>query len=510
MNPKIKTQLKISLGSIIPIILIVFLLSILIVPVHVATMMLFFLGSIFLIVGMALFDIGADLAMSRIGQGMGIELAGAKKPWLILFVSFLMGFLVTIAEPDLKVLAQQVPAIPDRILILTVAAGVGIFLMLAVLRILKGLSLSYILMILYGLIILLSFWVPKDFLGLAFDSGGVTTGPVTVPFIMAFGVGLSALRLDKNSSTDSFGLIALASVGPIIAVMILGMIFSPDNTNVAESAASQVITMKDAMHVFMAKMPTYLKEVGLTILPLLGIYGLLQVLTRRYHRNENLQILIGFGYTWIGLSLFLCGANEGFSPLGRQLGSQLGALSHSWILIPLGMAMGYFTVKAEPAIQTLNKQVSSVTDGMIPQKDMDRALSIGVSLSVGLAMVRILYHIDLMWFVLPGYIMALALTFFVPKLFVGIAFDSGGVASGPMTSTFLLPLCIGACQARGGNIMTDAFGLVSLVALTPLIAVQLMGLKYQYKTRKAKQSVLSADDDETIIDLSEDSEVENG
>lgn len=508
MNSKIKTQLKISLGSIIPIIFIVFLLSIFVVPVTVGTMMLFFLGSLFLIVGMALFDIGADLAMNKIGEGMGIELAGTGKRWLILFTAFLMGFLVTIAEPDLKVLAQQVPAIPDKILILTVATGVGLFLMLAVIRILNGLSLSLILMILYSLILVLSFLIPDQFLGVAYDSGGVTTGPITVPFIMSFGVGLSELRLDKDSSNDSFGLIALASGGPIIAVMILGTIFAPENATVTEAAPSEIVTMQDAFSVFADRLLLYIKEVGITILPLLGIYGFLQILTGRYRSHERLPILIGFGYTWIGLSLFLCGVNEGFSPLGRQLGYQLGQLSHSWILIPLGMAMGYYTVKAEPAIQTLNKQVASVTNGTIPPKDMDLALSVGVSLSVGLATVRILYHINLMWFVLPGYALALVLTRFVSKLFVGIAFDSGGVASGPMTSTFLLPLCIGACQARGGNIMTDAFGLVSLVALTPLIAIQLMGLKYQYRTKKAKQSVLCREDDEIIIDFSEDSEVE--
>lgn len=504
MNQKLRSQIRISVSSIVPIIIIVFLLSIIAVPVDTGSMMLFLSGSLLLIVGMALFDIGAEMAMTRIGDGIGIELAGSGKEWLILFITFAMGFVVTVAEPDLQVLAQQVPAIPDKVLIYTVAVGVGLFLSFAVLRIIRRIPLSIVLMVVYGILIVLSLFVPKEFIGVAFDSGGVTTGPVTVPFIMSFGVGLSTMRLDRESGNDSFGLISLASAGPIIAVMILGMVYESGNAEVSGASSAMVHTMNDVFRVFADDIGHYLLEVGITVLPLIGMYLIFQLFTKRYRKTERFRILIGFGYTWIGLALFLCGVNAGFAPLGREIGYQLGLLEHSWILIPLGMVMGYYIVQAEPAIQTLNHQVSSVTNGAVPQKDMNRALSIGVSVSVGLAMSRILFHINLMYLVIPGYAIALILTHFVPKMFVGIAFDSGGVASGPMTSTFLLPMCIGACEASGGNIMTDAFGLVSLVALTPLIAVQLMGLKFKAKTRQAESCVLCAEDDDVIIDLSEE------
>ncbi len=502
LNLQLKEKITESLSAVLPITLIVLVLSILLVPMNVGTVVLFFAGAVMLIVGMGLFQLGAEMAMGPLGEGIGVQIAKSKTLFLAALVGFLMGFLVTIAEPDLQVLSNQVPAIPNLTLILTVAVGVGIFLLLAVLRIALKIDLSILLMILYGLVLVLSFFVPGEFLAVAFDSGGVTTGPMTVPFIMALGVGLSSMRSDKNAASDSFGLVALSSVGPILAVMILGCFYNTGDVAYESTPIPEVETMTDVTRAFWAEIPHYIKEVCVSLLPLLVVFLLFQLIFRRFHRRQFLKISVGFGYTAAGLVLFLCGVNVGFAPVGSELGSQLAGSDQKWILVPIGMLIGYFIVKAEPAIQILNKQVQTVTDGLISSKSMNSALSVGVAVSIGLAMLRILTGIPIRWIVIPCYVIALILSLFVPKIFVGIAFDSGGVASGPMTSTFLLPLCIGACVSLGGNVMTDAFGVVALVAMTPLIAIQLMGLRYRFKLQKqAKQSVirLPEDSDEIIL-----------
>ncbi len=505
-NQQLKKTTMESLSAVLPITFIVLALSIFIVPLKVGTVAMFFAGAVMLIIGMGMFQLGAEMAMSPLGEGIGVQIAKSKTLFLAALVGFLMGFLITIAEPDLQVLSNQVPAIPNLTLILTVAVGVGIFLALAVLRIALKIDLSILLMILYVGILILSFFVPGEFLAVAFDSGGVTTGPMTVPFIMAMGVGLSAMRGDRDAASDSFGLVALSSVGPILAVMILGCFYRTGDTAYESTVVPEVETMKDVTSAFAVEIPHFIKEVLISLLPILVVFLLFQLISRRYHRRQFLRISVGFGYTAIGLVLFLCGVNVGFAPVGSQLGSELAAGGQKWLLIPIGMLIGYFIVKAEPAIQILNKQVQSVTDGIISAKSMNLALSVGVAVSIGLAMFRILSGISIRWIVIPGYLIALVLSRFVPKIFVGIAFDSGGVASGPMTSTFLLPLCIGACTSVGGNVMTDAFGVVALVAMTPLIAIQLMGLVFQIKTarqRKLASLYVLPDDSDMIVDFEE-------
>lgn len=507
-NPQLKEKTQESLSAVLPITFIVLALSIFVVPVDVGTMSIFILGSVLLILGMGMFQLGAEMSMSPLGEGIGMQVAKAKNKSLAALLGFLMGFLVTIAEPDLQVLAEQVPAVSNLTLILTVAIGVGIFLALAVLRIVLKIDLSILLMLLYGVVLILSFFVPRDFLAVAFDSGGVTTGPMTVPFIMALGVGLSSMRSDKNAASDSFGLVALSSVGPILAVMILGCFFSSGAAEMGITEIPRVETVRDVTRIFALELPSFAEEVLVSILPILGVFVLFQLLTRRYHRRQFLKASVGFGYTAIGLVLFLCGVNVGFAPVGTALGSELASSEQNWLLVPIGMLIGYFIVKAEPAIQILNKQVQSVTGGVISARAMNTALSIGVACSIGLAMLRILWSIPLQWIIIPGYIIALIMSRFVPKIFVGIAFDSGGVASGPMTSTFLLPLCIGVCTSLGGDIMTDAFGVVSLVAMTPLIAIQIMGVLYRIKTGKQQKqttpvNLIPADSDE-IIEIEED------
>ena len=505
LNVKLKEKIRESLSAVLPITGIVLMLSIFLIPMELGSVVMFLTGALMLIVGMGFFQLGAEMAMTPLGEGVGVQISKMKKLLTVLLTGFLMGVIITVSEPDLQVLAGQVPSVPNMVLIMTVAVGVGLFLALAIVRIRYKISLSMLLIVCYLALILVSMFVPKEFLAVAFDSGGVTTGPMTVPFIMAMGVGLASVRSDKNAANDSFGLVALSSVGPILAVLILGCFFKPTEAAYTLTDVAAVVTTQDVARVFAQGLPLYAREVLLSLVPILWVFLIFQWLTHRYHGLQIKRIIVGFGYTYIGLVLFLCGANVGFAPVGAYLGKELAGLSLRWILVPVGALIGYYIVKAEPAIQVLNHQVEAVTNGAISVKMMNRCMQIGVAASVGLAMLRVLTGISIQWFVVPGYIIALVLSRLVPDIFIGIAFDSGGVASGPMTSTFLLPLSIGVCEALGGNLMTDAFGVVALVALTPLIAIQLMGLVYKLKTAKRTQTVPAAiaDDCDMIVDLEE-------
>lgn len=507
MNPKLREKILESLSAVLPITGIVLIISIFLIPIELGTISMFLAGAVMLVAGMGFFQLGAELAMTPLGEGVGVQVSKTRRIPLIILLGFAMGAIITISEPDLQVLAQQVPSVPNRTLILTVAVGVGFFLALAILRILFQINLSTLLIFLYLLVMLLSYFIPDDFLGIAFDSGGVTTGPMTVPFIMAMGVGLASIRGDKNASSDSFGLVALSSIGPVLAVLILGAFFHPDGSSYSLSKMPDVATTQDVIREFLFSLPLYAREATASLLPVLAVFLIFQLAKRRYQKRQVKRIAVGFAYTFAGLVLFLCGANIGFAPAGSLLGRRLASANWRWLLIPIGMVIGYYIVKAEPAIRVLNHQVESVTNGAISAKSMNWCLSVGVSVSVGLAMLRVLTGLPVYWIIFPGYMIALALSRFVPKMFVGIAFDSGGVASGPMTTTFLLPLSMGACEAVGGQVMTDTFGVVALVALTPLIAIQLMGLQYRFQLEKnltiAMPNTAGLDDPDAIYDFEE-------
>ena len=503
MNEKLKEKLQESMSSVVPITMIVLILSVTLVPMEIGTVALFLFGAVMLIFGMGLFQLGAETSMTPLGQGVGSSLTNMKKLWMVSFIGFLMGCIITIAEPDLQVLANQVAAIPNAVLILTVAIGVGIFTTIALLRILFGISLSKLLVGLYIGLFVLSFFCPREFLSIAFDSGGVTTGPMTVPFIMALGVGLAAKRSDRAGADDSFGLIALCSVGPILMVLLLGIFFHPMEAAYDAVVITPVKTTHDVLWTFIDALPHYAAEIAVSILPVVGVFVAFQLMTRIYHVRQVIRMTIGFIYTYIGLLFFLTGVNVGFAPVGSLLGSLLGESALRWMLIPIGVVIGYFIVKAEPAVQVLNVQVEDMTSGIVTRKMMNAALSIGVACAVALAMVRVLTGISIYWILIPGYVIALMMTFFVPRVFVGIAFDSGGVASGPMTSTFLLPLSMGACTAIGGNVVSDAFGVVALVALAPLLTIQTMGIIYEYKAKKSAKPAEELSD-EIIIELEEE------
>lgn len=478
-------KLKEAAASVLPISLIVLAICFVLVPVDTGLMLSFVLATALLILGMGLFTLGAEMSMSKIGNYIGAKLTKSRKLWLILVVSFLLGVAITVAEPDLQVLAANVPEIDKTVLILTVSVGVGIFLMLCMVRILFGISLRLLLIVFYALVFLAAFLSDQGILAVAFDSGGVTTGPMTVPFIMALGVGVCAVRSDKKAGGDSFGLVALCSIGPIITVLILGLLYKPDGSAYTAAVMPDAKDTVEMFDLYLSEIPHYLKETAAALLPIGAFLILFQLVTRRLKRKEIVHMVIGLVYVYIGLTVFLMGVNVGFMPVGSFLGGSIASHEYNWILVPIAMVIGYFIVQAEPAVHVLNKQVEEITAGAIPAHAMNMALSVGVALSLGLAMIRVLTGISIMWFLIPGYAISLALSFVVPHIFTSVAFDSGGVASGPMTATFLLPFALGACDAVGGNLVTDAFGVVAMVAMTPLVTIQLLGLSYQRKLRRA-------------------------
>ena len=493
-------KIKESLSSVLPVTLIVLALLATFIPVPASMLICFVIGAVMVIIGMGFFTLGAETSMTPIGEYMGAKLTRSKSLLLVIFVSFFVGVLITVSEPDLVVLANQVSSVPNLILILSVGVGVGLFLVVAMLRIIFGIKLKYLLIFFYAVLFLLAFFVPDNFLAIAFDSGGVTTGPMTVPFIMALGIGVSSIRSDGDAENDSFGLVALCSIGPILAVMILSLFFEMDPQSKTSYVMPAIETSRDITLAFLKSIPHYLQEVAIAIGPLALFFLIFQALSGGMKKNTLFKILIGLAYTYIGLVLFLTGVNVGFMFVGNYIGETIAGSDYKFLILPLGMLIGYFIVSAEPAVKVLTKQVEDTTSGAIPRKVLGTSLSIGVAASVGLAMLRILTGISVMWLLVPGYAIAILLAFFVPDIFTSIAFDSGGVASGPMTATFLLPFAVGACTAVGGDITKDAFGVVAMVAMTPLITIQILGLIYKLKQRKKTAAQITAEDDE-IIDV---------
>ena len=416
--------------------------------------------------------------MIIIGEEIGAKLVRLKKIWLILPVCFIIGVLVTVAEPDLKVLADQTPIVESQVMIWAVGIGVGVFLALAFLRIFLQIKISVLFVILYAFVFIFacSPLISSGFIPTAFDSGGVTTGPITVPFIMALGLGLSSIRGDKTSEEDSFGLVAMCSIGPILTVLILGASSNTDIPQQTLSPIGEYDFVSEVFRQFTHALPHYMKDVAMAILPIVVFFLFFNAISLKLDKKTLIKIFVGLIYTYIGLVLFLIGANIGFMPIGQYLGESLAGGGYSWILIPIGMIIGYFIVSAEPAVHVLKQQVETITEGRISAKALGFSLAIGVASSVGIAMLRVITGISILWFLIPGYALALIISFLVPPIFTSVAFDAGGVASGPLTATFLLPLAMGASFAAGGNMAEDAFGIVAMVAMTPLLTIQILDL----------------------------------
>ncbi len=497
----IKRNLAESLNSVLPIAMIVLVLSMTLTPISAGDMVLFLLGATFLVIGMSLFTMGAEMSMQPLGTQIGVSISKSGKVWLISLIAFIIGIAITVSEPDLQILAGQISDIPSYLLILTVSVGVGIFLIIALLRIVFGVNLSIILVVFYIAALVLSFFLPESFRPLAFDSGGVTTGPMTVPFIMSLGAGVSSARRNKEGGADSFGITALCSIGPIIAVLTLGVVMkikglTYDTESFLESIETVAETRQGIM-IYARGFVKYAEEVAIALLPIIVFTVFFQLVSRAFSKRQVIRISIGVIYTFFGLAIFLTGANVGFLPTGFTIGSELASIGGGFLLIPIAMLLGFFIVKVEPAVYVLNHLVEEMSAGAISAKTTGRGLSIGVAAALGLSAVRILTGLPIMYILIPGYVLALVLCFFVPKLFVGIAFDSGGVASGTMMSAFVLPLCIGACYTLNPGtvandaIMMDAFGCVAFVAMAPIITIQISGLVYSIKSKRRKQSFVA-------------------
>ena len=464
----------------------------------------FSVGAVLLIVGLGLFSLGADLAMTPMGSHVGAGISRQRKLGLLLAVCFVLGMLITIAEPDLQVLAKQVSAVMNgTVLVYAVGIGVGAFLMVAILRIVFRKQLSNILMLFYMLMFALALMMVVNgneaLLPMSFDSGGVTTGPITVPFIMALGVGISNVLGDRHSQENSFGLVSLCSVGPVLAVLLLGIFSRNDMTyTVPDYAVSH-----DIFNAFIHNAVHTCQEVATALGLIVAFFLICQVTFLKLPMKRLKKIFVGVAFTYVGLVLFLTGVNVGFMPVGYKMGFELAQLNEQ-LLILLGLIMGVLVVLAEPAIHVLNGQVEDVTGGYVSKKSMMLGLCIGVGASIALSLIRIVFDFSLVYYVIPGYFLSLALSLFVPPVYTAIAFDSGGVASGPMTSGFILPFATGVCVCLQGEaaVLRDAFGVVAVVAMTPLITIQLLGFKAivseRIAERRAMKRILGADDQQII------------
>ncbi len=495
-------KIRESLVSVLPIIAIVTVLCLFLVPMQPNLLLTFLIGALMIVVGLGLFSLGAERSMTIIGNKIGTALTKIGKLPVILLVAFALGVAVTVAEPDLQVLADTVPNIDKTVLLLAVGIGVGLFMVVCMLRILYGINLRWVLLGCYVVIFALAAFTDRDFLCIAFDSGGVTTGPMTVPFILALGVGISHVRSDRQAEADSFGLVSLCSIGPILSVLLLGF-FSEDSGGTAEITRVSFDSTTGIGTAFVQALPVYMKEMAMAMLPIVAIFVLFQLFVFRMNTRSFGKIFVGILYTYIGLVLFLAGVNVGFSSLGAELGAALVENGKEWLLIPLAAVLGWFIISAEPAVAVLEKQIEEVSAGTIPGKAIKLSLSIAIALAMALAMLRVVTGISILWFLVPGYAIALGLSFFVPNIYTAIAFDSGGVASGPMTATFMLQFMVGVSIALGGNVLTDAFGIVAMVAMMPLLSIQVVGFYYQRKAEKVTQELESYGDCD-IIELWEE------
>ena len=499
------SKIKEALISALPITLIVYAVSLLPWFNFTTTELITFTASaVMLVLGIGMFNLGADLAMTPMGTQVGAGLSRQRKLWLLLGVSFVLGLLITVAEPDLQVLAEQVSAVMNgTLLIYTVGIGVGAFLVIAILRIVFHRRLSNILMLFYMLLFALALMLAVndhlDLLPVAFDSGGVTTGPITVPFIMALGVGISGVLSDRHSQENSFGLVALCSIGPILAVLLLGIFSTSD----LSYAVPDYQVDADILSGFLHTAGHTAREVALALGLIVVFFLVCQFAFLKLTKRQLLRIGFGVLFTYVGLVLFLTAVNVGFMPIGYKLGLCLAELNQ-WLVVGLGLLMGVLVVLAEPAIHVLNSQVEGITGGYVSKRSMMTGLCIGVGAAIALSVVRIIFDFSLVYYIIPGYFISLALSLFVPPIYTAIAFDSGGVASGPMTSGFILPFAIGVCVGTQGAdaILRDAFGVVALVAMIPLITIQLLGFKAivanKLHERRAMKRILDADDQQII------------
>lgn len=492
MIKQLKENFISSFQTIGPVVLVVLVLS-LFIPMEFKFLVSFVISSGLLIIGSALFTLGADLSMVSIGNKIGQDLVKSKNIWFIMLISFIIGTVITIAEPDLLVLAEQVTSVPKFFLITIISLGVGWCLLLSSARSIFGWDLNKILIIGFLVIFILLPFVNPDFIPIAFDSGGVTTGTISIPFIITLGIGLASSRVDNKAKEDSFGLVSLASTGPIIMVLLLGLFYKGSETRIFDNSIYTNFSFSN----YLTEFSYCLFDVIIAIIPILIVFSIYNFFKNNTTKNELKKIMFGVLVTIIGLTVFLVAANVGFMNMGYHIGKYIGSSSFKYLLIPIIMVLSYFIAIAEPAVVILIDQVEEFTEGGISKKVLKIALALGVSIASGLSIWRVFSGVSFLYFACVGYGIALVLTLFIPKIFTSIAFDAGGATGGSLTTTFLLPIVVGACFAVGGNVFTDAFGIASMVSLVPIITIEMVGVMYELKTTYT----LSVDNlDDSIVD----------
>lgn len=483
-------KLKEVLFSVLPITIIVLILHFTITPLELSVLFRFLIGALLVILGLTVFLLGVDIGITPVGSLMGSSLTKTNKIWIITIAGLILGFFISIAEPDLHILAGQVDSvttgmIPKSGIVVIVSIGIAAMLSLGLIRIIYNIPLYKVLIILYFIIFCLSLFTTSEFLAISFDASGATTGALTVPFMLSMALGVSALKKDsKASEKDSFGLVAIASVGAIISVMLMSIV--SDTDKITGRLDSSMSYSASVIGPFVSKLPTVAGESLIALLPLFIIFILFQKVSFRLHKKPLYKIVKGFIYTFIGLTFFLTGVNAGFMDVGSTVGYKVAALGNRFLIIIIGFVLGLVTVLAEPAVHVLTHEIEEVTSGYVKRKMVLLAFSIGVGAAVVLSMVRIIIpEVQLWHYLLPGYVFVLASTFVVPKLFVGMAFDSGGVASGPMTATFILAFAQGVAESvESADVLIDGFGIIAMVVLTPIIALQSLGFIFKIKSVK--------------------------
>lgn len=501
MNFKHSTLYE-ALISVLPITLLIILINFLL-PQGLTTFEFigFIVGNIFLIGGMTLYGKGTQLSLNSVGDNFGSFITMKKKIWIVIVAGIALGFIITVAEPDLSVLGTQLGAIKWT-LIITIALGVGVFLALSLLKTLLKWDFSFLILILYAILFLIALFLDEEYVALCFDSGGVTTGALTVPFILALGASVAGAVGGKNKSENSFGMTAICSVGPIMMTMLLCIIFKP---TVDPSITPAIpTTIQELVSVYAHELEKCFLEVLIALAPIAVAFYLFNLIFFKLPKIQVIRISVGFLYTYVGLAFFLTGVNAAYMGTGYFIGHSLGGLDQKWILVILAAVVGLLIILAEPAVNVLVKQVEGISSGTIKGSTLKVALAMSMAFALAMSMLRIIYSFPIWYIIGPGYALALGLSFFVPKVYTTIAFDAGGVASGPMTATFLLPLAIGATEVIHSSslILTNAYGLIATVAMMPLITIQILGLTTRLKTRKKKTSdALSKIKDEEIIEF---------
>ena len=483
-------KIKEAVLAVIPIGVIVVLLHLFVTPLDTGVLTRFLIGILFMMIGMPIFLSGVDLSIDPIGTILSRWLLNTGKMSIILAGSLFLGFVISVAEPDLHILANQVNdvtggSIGRSSMILVVSMGIGALVALAIYRIIRRIKLKHFFTVVYLLIFALGIFSDSNFLAIAFDASGTTTGSLTVPFLLAMASGASAMtRSRRKSESDSFGLLGIASAGAIVAVLVMGLF----NKSTISGGILPVVdpSHPNALLNLLYAIPTTLRDILLALTPILVIFLIVNYVSLKLPAEEMVRIALGVVYTVFGLVFFMAGVNTGFMEASRTIGAQLAVNGQFWVLILVGLGFGLVTIPAEPSVHILTQQIESETAGSIKASRVMVTLAIGVALAVVLSLLRILIPTLQLWHILlPGLIIALLLMYIVPDIFVGIAFDSGGVASGTMTAAFILPFAQGAAQnIATADVLTDGFGVIALVATTPLIALQLLGLIYKVQLKR--------------------------